>query len=77
MRFKNHLCPKCGQPADAIVERVEGLCGLEFETDGSADYDGNGMNVDWETSEPFRSPDGQVTLWCRSCCEGFETTLTD
>ena len=72
MRFNPWKCPKCGQTAEGMLEKLFGVAGLIFDPEGSADYDG-GTNVDWNSQLPVRDGTGRVTL---ECSEGHQWQAT-
>lgn len=61
MKFITSNCPKCGQPAVAILERLYAWASL-YEENGAFDYAGE-SDVDWDSQEPVET-DKQVDLTC-------------
>ena len=75
MRFDPDKCPTCGEDPDSIIERVYGRARLGDRADDKFDYDGD-TDMAWDTQEPVRDEDDQVTLCCPSR-HSWQATMTE
>lgn len=71
-------CPECRKwDRLSTVETLTGICGItNVESDGSFDWDAQGVEIDWSSQITERDEQGVPKLHCGHCGhEWFETQL--
>ena len=65
MKLASPKCPECQCPAAWVEETATVVLGIEEQDEeGSFDYDGQGAQVDYDSSRPVRDAQGRVSVSC-------------
>lgn len=73
MQFDVTTCPQCGEPANGILEQVQGRAHLEVNTKtGAAEYGGE-TEMFWDEQRPVLR-EGKAVLLCHN---GHDWDATD